>query len=246
MTANLIVGTNAAMLSASIIVDGANGGNLWAGSSIPYWHDSMAALYEHSRLYITLAEGQSVNFLAIARADMLVKSAASAAITAIYGAGDTEWLDSGTLTTDELVGPSAKDYVHLGAEITNSDWTIEISYTSLVAIPYMSKLLFGKAIDPVRDPTRFQMQRTRLWQAQHFPQYQIQIAWEKLSYAVAMQFKEQVADNASHAPICLMTVANHNRIMHGYKVLWCEVLDIDIPQQVTGYNDITMTVRELI
>lgn len=254
MATNLLIGHNVERrgsgATATNTATGYDGANLTSGSSLDRWKAGSAGT--SFDLEATGTAG-TTNYLALHRADLCILDDAACELD-LYTGLDVDTYgdivsDSGVLTSANLVGPHARDYLVYTAtpwgEATDTAVKLVITYGAS-GTPELSKFYAGTAFDMGRDPIELAYRRTRNTYSAEHALYEISISWVDVTYAKAMLFKNNILEVSSYHPIVLFTAANHAVLPNSCRCIWCEIIDAAMPQRVTSKNDITLQLRELV
>jgi hypothetical protein len=249
---NILIGSNRyivdAAVTASSTATGYTGNNLLTAGRWSTWCASSAGTSHTVKFDLGSGTTLACDYMVLGRADYCIKDDDTCSFV-LAGSNDdssyTNWHDSGTLTSADLVGPNDQEYAVID---TASDayryWRLTIAYGAS-GTPELAKVYLGTALDLGRDPYEIQISKTRQHFAAYKPVHEINLAWSGVSYASTLTLRDTVGELKDWHPIYLLTSTYHDALLN-YRAIHCRVLSLTTPQQITAFNDIRMICRELI
>lgn len=253
MTSNLLIG-NAGLALGATSVSCTNTEstsypvtNLFGGTKPDYFRLATATSGD-TRVKINTTS-QAANFLYLGKA-ILLKNDDIGTITVKghssdnYAAGTTVATIS-SFGSASLYGPDSDDYITTFATSSSFPWWYVNYNASAVSLVMHSHCFLGQYFDPGRDPNNgVRVIRTRPLGANRRALYTIEVTWEGISYANAVQMYQKFYRPRRHNPIILFSTTYHS-VLLGNRVLFGRVLDMTVPPRQTSYCDISMTFEEL-
>lgn len=205
-----------------------------------------------TRIMLDLGSGatQSSNFLYIARANLLQQ--ASVGTITLKAHTTNDYATATTIRTlssfgsQALYGPNGDDFIESYADsVARQYWFINYNATSASKIPH-AKVFFGSSFDPGVDPNaNATITRIKQGGAQRSASFSIDLTWNGMTYAKAVQMYLQFFRTRRHRPIILFTTSWHDILM-GYRVLFCRMTQMSMPPRVTDYCDVSASFEELL
>jgi hypothetical protein len=254
-TANLLIGTNHAALSATVTASSTATGysayNVLTGAKQSTWK-SNGADTEHW-IQFEFATAQIIDHAFIGRADITSDLRGVSFVYNIQCSDNgTDWLipdwhESASLTyaTAGANSASGEDYIAIEADsAAHVYWRLLITFNA-AATAEISKLYLGKALDLYRDPFDVITKRESLSAEQRRGLYEILLSYSGVNYSLAQDLIEQVQLVHDWHPVVLFTAAQHG-ILYTKYCIFCEVLEINTPQEIISQNDITLRLREIL
>lgn len=252
MTTNLLFGTNRyfrdATITASDTATGYDLDSIATGGRGEHWKSDSETTSHFLKYYVSTAAQANYNYFAMARADLIINGGTTPTFTIARSTDDSSYTTIETDSTPELAGPNGEDFCIISSAthepVAATYYRLTIGFATN-AYAECSKLYMGEALDLGRDPIGVKMVRTRRGHCQRKARYEIDLKYSGITYANAETLLETVAESMEWHPVFLMTRTYHS-VLQGCKVIHADLIDIETPQELTGYNNIRMVFRELI
>lgn len=225
--------------------------NLFGGSKFD-WFRLATAVSGDTTITFDMGSGvtNTANMFFLAKANLLqsayIGTITIKAHTANSYAGATTIQTYSTFTSTTLVGPQTEDYIsYFTTSTAYRYWFINYNATSASQVPH-SKMFVGNYFDPGIEPSEIVVaSRTRTDPAQRRAIMTFDLKWKGLSYANTLTMYQQFGVKRRTSSIVLFTTSYHE-VLHGYKCVYGRITNFTSPPRVTDYNDVSMTVEEMI
>lgn len=223
--------------------------NLFGGNKADLFRNNGATSGDHTLFF----DGQTKasNFLFIGKANLL--QVAGVNTITLKGSNTNNVATATTVTTltsftsATLMGPQAEDYVTSFTTSTGYRYWWVIYNSSGGSRVTHSKLFFGNAFDPGKDPARgfvtLEMARRRGSQRRAFATFAFK--WSSLTYSNAVAFHDLCSRPRRYNSFVLYTTSYHG-VLNGWKVVYCRLVTFRAPQVITDYNDVEATFEEIL
>ena len=233
--------------------------NLYRGNR--YYYAKLASASSSDRVFtFTLNSEAEADYIAIARADLLVSSGDDE-IEVEHSDNGSSWTSAytKTITSGDLIGIRNQDYIDNFTSATKKYWRVTISGGS--GAMEFSKLYLGKSFDfdvnasSITSRVVFGNQQNftgvsgaRFLQKNESGKNIIMLKFEGVTDAQADEFiREIVAIQHSHQGVFLWN-PNENRLLNGHNLIHCQITDWS-KKDVVGFpnwNEINVEFLELI
>jgi hypothetical protein len=250
---NILFGTNvdciAATAAATSTATGYSANNLLTGARGLTWKTDGAVATASVKYTATTA----VNFFAVAGAHTASDVPGSTVnLILTYSDDDSSydaWGSSGATAVTAIGANSAsgEDYcLYAAASASHPYWMLTVN-PSADAIIELSKVYLGTALDLGRDPSSIQVRRVSAGQFEYRSAYEINLEYQGIDYDTAESLLNNVITRAAYHPLFIFT-SESNTYSDGplanNSLYFVELIAYDMPQKLTAWNDISLTLRE--
>lgn len=253
MSTNLLFGTNQNYVDGTHTAsstDAAYAVDNFAGNDLGHRWKAGSTGTSHWLKYQVQPGQAAVNYFAISAAAWTILDTTTPNFTLATSPDNstwTTWRATGNLTSADLMGPNNEDYLYYNATAADAAGIyarLTIGYGS-TGFPELKKFYCGPALDLGRDPVIFDLKRTRSGIGARKPRYSIDLVYNDVSHTDTLAAIEAMGKVRQTQPIVLFTTTNHG-VLNNMECVWCQLVALDTPQEITNRNNISMSFLELL